>query len=306
MLHAFAHALENAAGMQQAGRQGFLMEGRGEAEDVRITDEFRAEARAHRVAVHAHDARQRPAVGIEGGGAVVGFHLDAGIVIFRKGDDPRVVLEHRMAEIPVAEAGADLPGGVHDAGFVEAVDGFGRAAFRIGIGDFGGENLVFAVLGPRLCENFEFGVRGIGGQAESLTRGRHFRAGEPVPDFGHFRKVEGQRVLAAHVHEGFIVHRGEGDDGDVVTGSAGYAGRAGGKSGLCVPLRPALDVEALDQFVGEEVAGDARNLLLREIALNAVLDGGIDGEAATIVDAEHEGGRCGLRYRSRRDGSPLR
>ena len=36
----------------------------------------------------------------------------------RKGDDARVVLEHGTAEIPVAEALADLLGRVHDAGFV--------------------------------------------------------------------------------------------------------------------------------------------------------------------------------------------
>lgn len=68
VFHAFAHAFEDAAGMEQAGGQGFVMEGGREAEHVGVADEFRAEAGAHRVAVHPHDAGQRPAVGVEGEG----------------------------------------------------------------------------------------------------------------------------------------------------------------------------------------------------------------------------------------------
>ena len=44
VFHAFAHAFEDAAGMEQAGGQGFVMEGGREAEHVGVADEFRAEA----------------------------------------------------------------------------------------------------------------------------------------------------------------------------------------------------------------------------------------------------------------------
>ena len=290
VFHAFAHAFEDAAGMEQAGGQGFVMEGGREAEHVGVADEFRAEAGAHRVAVHPHDAGQRPAVGVEGRGAVVRFHLDAGVVFGRKGDDARVVLEHGTAEIPVAEALADLLGRVHDAGFVEAVDCFAGSGFLVGVGNLGRENLVLAVFRPRLGEHFELGVGGIGGQAEFLALRGDLGAGEPVLDLGHFLKAEGQRVLLAHFHELRVAHRGERHDVHFVAGRAGHAGGLGGEAGVGVPLGAALDFEALDKFVGEEVAGDAGDLFFRQRAVEAVLDGGVYGEAAAVFDAEHERG----------------
>ena len=66
VLHAFAHAFQHAAGVQQARGQGLVIKGRGKAEHIRIADQFRTHARAHGVAVHAHNARKRPAVGVQG------------------------------------------------------------------------------------------------------------------------------------------------------------------------------------------------------------------------------------------------
>lgn len=71
----------------------------------------------------------------------------------------------------------------------------------------------------------------------------------------------------------------------------------GAKPGVGVPLGAALDFEALDEFVGEEVAGDAGDLFFRQRAVEAVLDGGVYGEAAAVFDAEHERGGIGGRVR---------
>ena len=195
-----------------------------------------------------------------------------------------------MAEVPFAEAGADFLGGVHDAGLVQAVDRLGGPCVLVRIGDLGREDLVLAVFRPCLGEDFEFRVRGVGGQAEGLALGGDFGAGEPVPDLGHFLKAEGQRVLVAHVHEFGVVHRGKGHDVDFVAGRAGHAGGLGREARFGVPLGAALDLETLDQLVGEQVAGDVRDLFFGQCAVEAVLDRGVHGEAGAVFDSEHERG----------------
>lgn len=131
---------------------------------------------------------------------------------------------------------------------------------------------------------------GSAGRAEFLALRGDLGAGEPVLDLGHFLKAEGQRVLLAHFHELRVAHRGERHDVHFVAGRAGHAGGLGGEAGVGVPLGAALDFEALDEFVGEEVAGDAGDLFFRQRAVEAVLDGCVYGEAAAVFDAEHERG----------------
>ena len=146
VFHSLAHALHDAAGMQQARGKLSRMEGRGETEDVGVAYQLRAHARAHGITVHAHDPGQRSAVGIKRGRTVVGLHLDAHVIIVVEGHHPRIVRKDGAAEIPLAAPLAQRGGRPHDKGSVQAVDFFRAPCAGILIMDFCGKNLVLAVF----------------------------------------------------------------------------------------------------------------------------------------------------------------
>ena len=293
VFHAFAHAFQHAAGMQQARGQFLVIEGGGEAEHVGVADQFRAHAGAHGVTVDAHDTGEGAAVGVQGGGAVVGLHLDAGVVAVDEGDDAGVVLEHGLAVVVVAQALADGGRGVTDAGLVQVVDLFALAGLLVLVMDAGGEDLVLAVFGPGLGQHFHFHVGGVGGQTGGLAAGLFVRGGELVADAVQLAQGQGPGVVAAGFLQGLVVHAGQGHHVHGVVGFAGDLGGLGFEAGLGLPFFGALDAEALDQGVAEQVAGQGLHLFTAEHAVgragDAVLHRGVDAQAVT-GDAQHHGG----------------
>ena len=117
------HPFEDPPRMEQPRRQRLVVEGRGEAEDVGVEDQLRAATGAEGVAVDADDAGQRAAVGIEGGGRVVGLDLEDQGPVVGEADHPGVVLEDREAEVPLPLGGAHVAGGADDEGLEQRVDG---------------------------------------------------------------------------------------------------------------------------------------------------------------------------------------
>ena len=260
MLHAFTHALEDAARVQEARWQLAVMEGGGEAEHVGVAEQVRAHARAHGVAVHADDAGQGSAVGVQGRGAVVGLDLDADVHVFAEADHARVVLEDGQAEVVLAHAFAQLPGAALDEGLVEAVDLGRGAVLAVLVTDAGAEDLVLAVLGPGLGQAFEFRVRGRGGQALGLAVGDDLGAGVVVLDAAHLLQAERQGVLAAQAHQGRVVHYAQVHDVHGAGGRARDGRRADREARLRRPFGLVRDLEALDQFVGQQILGDVFHL----------------------------------------------
>lgn len=65
-------------------------------------------------------------------------------------------------------------------------------------------------------------------------------------------------------------------------------GRLDRETGFCRPFGATLDFETLNEFIGQQVAGDADDLFLLELARDAVLHGSIDGQTGSVFDAEDQ------------------
>ena len=127
--------------------------GRAEAQHVRVEDRPGAQARADDVAVHADDAGDGAAVGIERRGRVVGLHLEAQERLPVERDDAGVVVEDRAQE--PAPAGEPL-GGRADVRLEQRVDRLLPAA--LAVADRRVEDLVLAVLRPGLGDHLQLDV----------------------------------------------------------------------------------------------------------------------------------------------------
>ena len=297
VFHAFTHAFQHAAGVQQARGQGLVVEGRGKAEHVCIADKFRAHARAHRIAVDAHNTRKRTAVGVQSRRAVVGFYLDAGIVAVDEGDDARVVLEHGLAVVIGPHAFTQNGRGVANAGLVKVVHHFVAVRVRVSVIDARGENFVLAVLGPGLGQHFHFHVSGVAGQAHGLAPGHFAGGGELVANAVHFLEVQGPGIGAAGLGEVVVVHAGQGDGVHRVVGFACDLGSLRFKAGVGLPFLAALDAVALNERVAEQVARQHVHLIAGQrcsrIIDNAVLHGGVHAQAVAGDVQHHCGGIAG-------------
>src|SRR5690606_14060328 len=128
-------------------------------EDVGIANRLGAQARAERIANHAADAGICPAIGLESGRMVMGFHLEADVVRFVETHDAGVISEYAHAPIVLAERLANLVRCGKDR-FLEHVLELALAV-RSAIGDPAAERFVAAVLAPGLRDGFELDICGV-------------------------------------------------------------------------------------------------------------------------------------------------
>lgn len=222
----------------------------------------------------------------------MGFHLDAHVVGVVEGDDPGVVLEHRAAEVAFAEALADGPGGTLDVRLVQAVHHLAAARFAVLVVDAGGKYLVLAVFRPSLGQHLDFRVGGVGGQAHGGAVRAHGGVRVVGADGVQLFQAEGQGILAAEGQHGRIVHGGQRDDGHLVTRCPGHLRGLRDKAGLCGPFVAAFQGKALDEFVGQKVAGDVLHVRAgqgRVLGAGHVeLGRGVHGDGAA-VGTQHQG-----------------
>ena len=145
---------------------------------------------------------------------------------------------------------ADLFGGFLDVALVEVADLFGLAGAVI-IFHIGSKDLVLAVFGPGLGENFQFHVRGVLVQTVFFTI---LRRAEVVLNGLHFFEAEGERALLADLHQTFIAHI-EVELADNA-GSDAFDDRLVQGDGGSGDLRLIEDANGFDEFVGKEVFAD--------------------------------------------------
>ena len=81
VLDAPVHAAQDPPRMEQAGRNFAVKPGRGETEHVGVENAPAPHARAQNVAIDAHDARDRAAVGVERRRTVVGLAFQREVVV---------------------------------------------------------------------------------------------------------------------------------------------------------------------------------------------------------------------------------
>ena len=110
VLHPFPDPLIDPPRVEQPLRQGFVVVGRRKTEDVRVEDELRPLSAPEGIPVDADDARERPAVGVEGRGGVVGLHLEDEVPVVVESDDPGIVVENGEAPVVRPHPLPDLAG----------------------------------------------------------------------------------------------------------------------------------------------------------------------------------------------------
>ena len=197
--HALVDAVAQPPRMQQPFRHiRLLRKRRTEAVAPDVDQQIRPLPGAERVAVHADDAGHRAAVGIERGGAVMGFDLIDEVELVVEIDHAGVILENRHQPVDLF---GDLLGALLDKGLVAGDDLLFFTGLEVFIVDFGAENLVLAVFAPGLGEDFKLHIGRI--PAETVTFAV-LRVAEVVLDRLHFVEGERERPLAAQLHQPLV------------------------------------------------------------------------------------------------------
>ena len=133
-----------------------------------------------------------------------------------------------------------------------------------------------------------------------------------VADAVQFFQGQGQGVGAGKGHQLLVAHARDVDDGHLVHGLAGHLGGAGREAGSGCPFGAALDLEALDEFVGQQVAGHMLHLLTGQTAGHEIEVGGVHPHSGGLglgnARRQQHGvaGGAALVVGHAGDGSPLR
>ncbi len=146
--HPGAHPFENPPRMQDTLGQFFIREvRRSKTEDIGIQNRFGPQTGPQRIADNAADTGRSPAVGFDGGGMVVGLHLETKGPVAVEINHPGVVLKNGKTP-----------------GFIQFVGCFGDGAFQQVIDhlafkrNLALEGLVAAVFRPCLGEGLDLGI----------------------------------------------------------------------------------------------------------------------------------------------------
>ena len=269
--HPFVYAVANTAGVHQPLGDLLVVEGRAEAVAPDIGNQRGAHARAERVAVDAHDAGHRPAVGVERGGGVVRFHLVDQMQPVVELHDAGVVGEDRNQ--PVDGLGNLVGGGLH-IGFVERVDHLLLAGLLVAVVDGSGKDLVRAVLRPGLGDALQLHIGRPFGQAQLRAVRLHIPAQVVAADGAHLVERQRKDAVGRNLHQRLVVvGQLDGVDADfgmvVEDGSleAGFGGE---------PLLAGEDLDGLDEGVGKQILSEALDIFARKVARNEILDAGVD------------------------------
>ena len=254
VLHPLPHPLVDPPRVEDPLRQRFCVVGRRKAEDVRVEDEFRPPAAAERVAVHADDAGQRTAVGVQRRGRVVGFHLENEVPIVVEADDPRVVGKDGETPVVRPHPFPDLAGRLLDAGVEKGVD-LPNSSLPVVIGDPGVEDLVLAVFGPCLGEALDLRVGHLRSQTGLPSPVKNGFVLQVVPENSHLLQTKGEDPLLADPDK-FRVGNVEVDHLRPRAVFSDDARDVRLHPGVRVPGFPVDDIITLDQVVGEEFGGD--------------------------------------------------
>ena len=179
------HPTGHDLGMQYAGWQRFVGSIRGrEAENVRIADRFRTQARSERITDHAAETGIGTTVWLEGRRMIVGFHFDTGMELLVELNHPRIVTEDADAPVLIASLLTQFAGCGED-GLLEHALELDVACF-IDIVHASAERFVGTVFAPGLGDSFQFGVGGVSIQILKMLLDRL-----------HFRQTEVQLTLLA-------------------------------------------------------------------------------------------------------------
>jgi hypothetical protein len=203
--------------------------------------------------------------------------------------------------------GGDGLGGAADVRTKQAATDLLRVALRVGVGDRGGEDLVLAVLAPRLRQALELGVGRVAPRGDEVIADRRHLGQRQREHPGPRDLLEGRVVGGPQRHEGDLWHHR----------------RAGARhlEGV-VSWRRALEAYALDQRV-MQLAADPLELRRREAdedvqragvhlprqrTPEAVLRGSLDAAPDRIADPGPEPDAQARRargVRQRPDGTQL-
>ena len=266
--NAFVDTVTQTAGMQQAFGNIFVFgEGRSEAVTPDVDEQIRTLTGAERVAVHTDDTGHGAAVGIEGGGAVMGFDLVADVDLVVEVDHTGVVAEN--GDQPIHFLG-DLFGTLLDEGLVAGRDLHFFAVFQIFVVDVGGEDLVFAMFAPSLGEDFQFHVGRVVAEAVGFAA---LDGAEVVLDGFHFSQRESECAFAADFHE-FVI-------GDIEIISMDDAALCSGDQrevhrDLSGGIFAVEDEDGLDQLIGEQLVSNRLDLFFGEVFAVEEIFGGAE------------------------------
>ncbi|MPM88191.1 hypothetical protein SDC9_135292 [bioreactor metagenome] len=228
----------------------------------------------------------------------MGFDLVDQIELVIETDDSGVVLEHRNE---VIDFFADLLGAFLDKGFVAGDDLLLFAGFGIGVVDFRGEDLVFAVFAPGLGEDFKLHIGRICAEAELFTV---LRVAEIVLDRLHLVERKREDSFAADLKQ-FVVGDFEvvfahfdvvcgGDERQVHRNAVGGLFAGEHADGLDQFVRQQFRSDGLRLFAGQLIAvekvfgGAEHRFVLAERTAEDVAHGGPRGTADVIGHARTE------------------
>jgi len=184
----------------------------------------------------------------------VRLHLKNQIVLFVEFYDARVIDKHGQAEILPAFGFADFGRRAFDVGFEKGVDGFLRPAVKVinpAVEDF-----VFAVLRPGLREAFQLHVGRVFVQAEFPAGFDDRGIGKVCGDRLHLFEVEREELFLADFQKRRGVQPGQIDFSHLRLVPARDLRNVRGHAVYKIKFRPAHDLMALDQIVGQQAGGN--------------------------------------------------
>ena len=255
MLDTSAHSVEHPLWMKKPRRKLFVVIGRGKTEDVRVEDELGSDACARGVSIDADDSGQRPAIGVEGGWAVVRLDLTDKIPVVVELDNPRVIVKNGDKPVHLP---ADFFCCSFDARVKKAVNDLGFPVLRIG--DLPAEDFVFAVFGPCLGNCLQLRVCRFRLEAETPAFLDDLRPPVICLNGFHLLQVKGEDAFRAYPQQ-FLIR-----DIQVVVAheglvSAFHFGNIEPRRIVRVPLVLAGDFPPLNQFIGQQTGGDSLRVL---------------------------------------------
>jgi hypothetical protein len=259
------HPLADAPRVEESRRALAVVERGREAVPPHVGEELRPAPGAERVAVDADDPRDGAAVRIERRRRVVRLDLVDEVVPLVEGDDPGVVVEDADepgAPLAIADRAVDRLRRALDVRREEGPDRLRRTP-RLLVGDGGVEDLVLAVLAPRL------------GEALDLDVGRYPpRNPEVVADRPHLGERQREQALLRQLDERLVgprqvdrLDRGPRVGGDLRHREIGARGPPGGG---------VLDADRLDHRVREQLDRDPLRLKAAD-PVEEVHRRGVDG-----------------------------
>ena len=161
--HTGNDAMEDFLGVQNArGKITGRKIKRAEAENIGVANRPGAEPSAHGVADDSAYASAGTAIGFNGAGAVMGFHLENQVLVGMEANHPGVVFKDRNTPVIFAQVFAYLDRGLKNGLFQEIPEG-APGCLHPALQGFVG-----AMLAPSLGNGLQLDVRDVAAQAADM------------------------------------------------------------------------------------------------------------------------------------------